>query len=140
MTSICSRSTIAAALLTVLSGPAIGAQFVAGPLPVDRTSEVLVGVVNTCATPARYGIVLKNSADGSVLRKKGGTVAAQRGVLLAWQPDAVDLDLVVATVAVSCEAGAQRTEPPPPLIGFTVRDRVTKVPRFQGTSHEGTGI
>jgi hypothetical protein len=129
-----------AAWLAAVPGQAGATQFVAGPLPVDTTSELLVGVVNTCAVEARYRIVLKSAVDGSVLRRKGGNMPAKRGVALAWRTEA-NLDLVVATVAVTCEAvEEQRAEPPSPLIGFTVRDRVTKVPRYQGTSHEGTGI
>jgi hypothetical protein len=127
-----------AAWLAAVPEQASAAQFVAGPLPVDTTSELLVGVVNTCAAEARYRIVLKSAVDGSVLRRKGGSVGAKRGVAFAWRPE-VNLDLVVATVAVSCEADGLRAEPPP-LVGFTVRDRVTKVPHYVGTSHEGTGI
>jgi hypothetical protein len=129
-----------AAWLAAVPGQASAGQFVAGPLPVDATSELLVGVVNICASEANYRIILKDAADGAVLRRKDGTVAAKRGVALAWRPE-VNLDLVVATVAVSCEADAGlRAEPPRPLIGFTVRDRVTKVPRFYGSQTEGTGI
>jgi hypothetical protein len=136
--------TLHAALIAGLTmagpTPAAAAQFVAGPLPVDATSELLVGVVNTCASEARYRIVLKDAADGSALRRKGGSVAAKRGVSLVWRPQA-DVNLIVATVSVTCEADAGlRAEPPRPLIGFTVRDRVTKVPHYVGTSHEGTGI
>jgi hypothetical protein len=136
--------TLHAALIAGLAlagpAPAAAAQFVAGPLPVDATSELLVGVVNTCASEASYRIVLKNAVDDSVLRRRGGSVAAKRGVAFAWRPEG-NLNLVVATVSVNCETGAeQRAEPPPPLIGFTVRDRVTKVPRFYGSQTEGTGI
>jgi hypothetical protein len=130
-------------LVALATAPAQAAsnRFVAGPLPVDITSELVVSVVNTCATSADVRIVIKNAANGAVLGRKHVTIPGKRGAFRTYHSDTLSLELIVANIVVTCQdATAQRAAPPRPLIGVTVRDWETKVPRFIGTSHEGTGI
>jgi hypothetical protein len=140
------RSLSLAAILAgtmAAAAPALGAEnrFVVGPLPVDFTSELLVGIVNTCATPADVRVVVKNAATGAVLGRRSLTIASKRGAFHTYHSETLSLDLVVANLVVTCQdATAQRAAQPRPLIGVTVRDWETKVPRFHGSQTEGTGI
>lgn len=127
---------IALATMSAAAAAAPNTSFVSAPLPVDKTSELVVAVVNTCATAAVFKVSIKDGASGAVLASKQGTVAAKRGVVLTYHSGSIDRDLVVAGVGIACQTAAR----PVPLISFTVRDWQTKVPRFAGDSQEGTGI
>jgi len=136
------QASVVAVTLALSAGTASAARKEASrPLPLDTSSELVVGVVNTCATAADVRIVIKSAADGSVLKHKRFTVAAKRGVALSYHPDGL-VDLVVADIVVACAAAAPaaRAVQPRPLTGIVVRDWQTKAPRFLGTTVEGSDI
>ena len=104
-------------------------------LPFHQTSELLVGMVNRCTTPATYKLVVKNAVSGTVLHRKEGTVASGHGAALPWSFSSNQAgDMLHVSVKWECPDPAQ----PRPLISFTVRDRETKVPQFFGTDQHGT--
>ena len=106
-------------------------------MPLDPTSAFLATAFNACKSPASYDIVIRNAISGKVLRRKQGTLAANRGTILPYSFGASQTgSMVYHNITWECRARAQAR----PLIGFAVRDLVTKVPRFQGQSQEGTGI
>ena len=113
-------------------------------LPLDTRSELVVGLVNTCATSADVHVVIKDAATNTVLRRAHRTIAAKRGTVLTYHSGSVRYDLVVVTGKVTCQAATlQRPARFPLLISITVRDWETKVPRFGcfiGDTMEGNCI
>jgi hypothetical protein len=132
---------LAATLLTSAAAAQAAPMFeVSRPLPLDPSSEFVVGVVNTCATAADVRIVIKDATDGSVLRGRRFTVAAKRGAFLTYHSNA-SVALLVANIVVTCAASStQRAVQPRPLTGIVVRDWQTKAPRFIGDTLEGNNI
>ena len=113
------------------------AVFVTPPVPLDPTSELLVSVVNTCATPATFDIAVVNAMTGQVLRRKQGTLAIHRGTALPYSFGSSQTGAnVYQKITVECQDGARAT----PLVAFAVRDLKSKVPRFVGGTLDGTGI
>lgn len=129
---------LAALSLGSASAQAAPMQLVSAPLPVDETSELLVGVVNTCTSSADVRVTVLNGITGEVLRRSRVTIAAKRGAALpySWGVSQGGT-MAVTSVAVACLSAVGQSRP---LVSFTVRDRVTKVPRYAGDSTEGTGI
>jgi hypothetical protein len=123
--------------LTALSTAATqAAVFFTPPFPLDSSSELLVSVVNTCATSATYVIDVKSAINGKVLRRKQGTLTIHRGTVLPWSIGASNPLMIYQKITVECEDNAKAR----PMVTFEVRDLATKVPRFVGGSTEGTGI
>jgi hypothetical protein len=135
------QASVVAVTLALSAGTAAAARKEASrPLPLDPSSEFVVGVVNTCATAADVRIVIKDATDGSVLRGRRFTVAAKRGVFLTYHSNA-SVALLVANIVVTCAASStQRAVQPRPLTGIVVRDWQTKAPRFIGDSMDGNNI
>jgi hypothetical protein len=100
------QASVVVGTLALTAGSASAASLEASrPLPLDTSSELVVGVVNTCATAADVRIVIKSTVDGSVLRVRRFAVAAKRGAFLSYHPTAA-VDLVVANIAVTCAASS----------------------------------
>jgi hypothetical protein len=122
------KSTMLAAALAALSVvTAHAAEFFSPPVPLDPTSEFLAIAFNTCKSPATYDIVIRNATSGKVLRRKQGTLAANRGTILSYSFGASQTgSMVYHNITWECQASAR----PQPLVGFAVRDLETKAPRF----------
>jgi hypothetical protein len=123
-------------LSAVSAAASQAAVFFTPPFPLDKTSELVVNVVNTCATSATYDIVIKNAITGQNLRHRQGTLAVNRGTILPYSLGASNPLMVYQKITVECRDNAKAK----PMIGFAVRDLQTKMPRFTGGTDEGTGI
>ena len=127
-------------LATTLSlTSAAGAQaatYMTPPVALDTSSDILLTVVNTCTTRASYVITVKNAINGQTLRRKQGTLGVKRGAALSFSWGMPQL--VYQKITFNCLGEAKSNSRP--LIGFAVRDRATRVPRYAGSSQEGTGI
>ena len=132
------KTTLLAIGLTAGSAAlAYAAEFVTPPVPLDLSSELVLSVVNTCATPATFDIAVINAMTGQVLRHKQGTLAIHRGTALPYSFGSSQTGAnVYEKITVECQDGARAT----PLVAFAVRDLQSKVPRFVGGTLDGTGI
>jgi hypothetical protein len=125
------KSILLALAITALSIMPAHAVLVGLLLPFHKTSEMVVGIVSRCPAAATYNLVVKNAVNGAVLYRTEGRVGARRGVALPYSFGANQtgsfLRVSVKWECPELDAAKQR-----PLVGITVRDRVTKVPQFLG--------
>lgn len=133
------KSILFAAALMAMSAVPAHAVLVGLLLPFHATSEMVVGIVSRCGSTASYRLVIKNALNDAVLYAKAGRLAAGRGVALPWSLGGSQHAAMVR-VGVKWECSELGEAGRRPLVGVTVRDRVTKVPQFQGTAQEGSGI
>ena len=118
-------------VLAVCALPALADTKFTPPITIDASSEIVVSLVNPGAASVTYSIVFYDAVTGESLVTRQGTLAGLRGVTAALN-QATARDAIVAIVSIS----GNRAQ----LTSFTVRDRITKVPRYTGTPADGTGI
>ncbi len=117
--------------MCALALPLAAESRISAPFPVDVTSEAAIAVVNACAVQTQYTVAVYDALTGETLLSKQGTVAGLRGKVEVLTPP-VSRDALVAVVSTSCAKA--------PLASITIRDRVTKAPRFFDDMMEGSMI
>jgi hypothetical protein len=124
------KSALFAVTLVAISAAPAHAVLIAMLLPFHKASELVVGIVSRCDKPASYTLLIKNAVNNELLYRTSGRIGANHGVALPYSFGANQTGWFRVGVKWECpelDAAKQR-----PLVGFTVRDADTKVPRFLG--------
>jgi hypothetical protein len=133
-------AALTAATLAAFAAPAAAAKLYLHPLPLSMSTEIVVGLVNTCAGKASFKLTIYDGLSNTLLKRKGGKIPAGAGKVVTYHPTDQDRDAVFGTLKLSCASEAT----PLPLVGVTIRDFATKVPLqfgcFIGDSLDGNCI
>jgi hypothetical protein len=122
------KSILLAVALAALTTVPAHAVLVGLLLPFKAgASEVLVGIVNRCATPMTYNVVIQKGTTGAVLARSRGTLDPDHGTALPYSFGATQTgSFVRAIVKWECPDPVVTR----PLISVALRDKETKVPLF----------